>query len=222
MTSIFCSLPSTSSCTSRLTRRSVLAAASMMMMLFVGEYAVSNPSGETSGWRIGNRPPASTFVSGTMRVMNSSLGGGTRLPEKVSSVLALASLEGRILITGPLGTVVKPFTCSTDWNTRYASSTVTSDGEMIVTLPFTRSSTMKLLPVISLMNFTRVGNSTSWKFIVTRPGFSSSGGGGGGGGGACGAGGGASARAALPNGGGITFGGSGGFAASAGGATCTG
>src|SRR5277367_5121521 len=38
---------------------------------------------------------------------------------------------------------------------------------MIVTLPRTDSSMMKLRPVISEMNLARTGRSTFWKFIVT-------------------------------------------------------
>ena len=39
-------------------------------------------------------------------------------------------------------------------------------GEMMVTLPRTDSSMMKLRPVIALMNLARTGISTFWKFIV--------------------------------------------------------
>src|SRR6185503_6125098 len=40
-------------------------------------------------------------------------------------------------------------------------------GEMIVTLPRTRSSTMKLRPVTSLTNLASTGSSTSWKLSAT-------------------------------------------------------
>ncbi len=61
-----------------------------------------------------------------------------------------------IFTTGPVSTSVKPFTCRTDWKTRYASSTVILLGEITETLPLTLSSRRKFLPVISLMNLTRV------------------------------------------------------------------
>jgi hypothetical protein len=56
--------------------------------------------------------------------------------------------------------VVKPFTWSTDWKIEKACSGVTLLGDMIVTLPRTDSSMMKLRPVISEMNLARTGMST--------------------------------------------------------------
>ncbi len=69
-------------------------------------------------------------------------------------------------MAAPLGTVVNPFTCRTAWKTWYASSGVMRVGDTTVTLPCTRSSMTKFLPVISPMNFTRTAMSTSWKSMV--------------------------------------------------------
>src|SRR6185369_4501035 len=75
--------------------------------------------------------------------------------------------DGDDLREAPAARVAKPFTCSTDWKTSYASSGVRRVGEMIVTLPRTRSSMMKFRPVTSLTNLARTGISTSWKLSAT-------------------------------------------------------
>jgi hypothetical protein len=48
-----------------------------------------------------------------MRVMTSS----PMRPPPLGTVVSRASRTGTILTNEPLGTVVKPFTCSTDWKT---------------------------------------------------------------------------------------------------------
>ncbi len=73
--------------------------------------------------------------------MKRSLSGGWAPPRTVSTLLSFASRSGITLMAPPGAfTVVKPFTCSTDSKTAYASSTVILVGETIVTRPRTRSS----------------------------------------------------------------------------------
>jgi hypothetical protein len=77
----------------------------------VGGYAVSTPSLETSGCTTGTAAAASAWRNGRMRVTSWS-------PVDSGTAPSRPSLTGTILTNLPLGTVVKPFTCNTDWKTR--------------------------------------------------------------------------------------------------------
>jgi hypothetical protein len=76
----------------------------------------------------------------------------------------LAARTGTIFSTPPgPGTVVKPLTCRIASNTRYASSGVSGSGEISVTLPRTRSSNRKFLPVSSAIILITSVSGASWK-----------------------------------------------------------
>ncbi|MBK9656666.1 MAG: hypothetical protein IPO66_14870 [Rhodanobacteraceae bacterium] len=67
----------------------------------------------------------------------------------VDTALWPAACSGTILLILPAGTAAKPLTRSTDKNTSYRASSSIGDCEITVTLPVTRGSTTKFLPVAS-------------------------------------------------------------------------
>ena len=75
------------------------------------------PSFETSGCSTLPMSAASTWLSGMRRVTYSSVGAFAVPSVNVRRLVSFASFVGMMRTTAPLGTVVKPFTCSTAWKT---------------------------------------------------------------------------------------------------------
>ena len=72
-----------------------------------------------------------------------------------------------ILIASPAGTAAKPCTCNTARKVSYTAWLSMGAALITVTLPLTRGSTMKFLPVTSLTVEIRVLISASFRLSVT-------------------------------------------------------
>ncbi len=79
----------------------------------------------------------------------------------------MAVASGMILIAFSVGTVANPCTCKIDRNTLYTSASFKGFEDTTVTLPLTRGSMMKFLPVICDTLLITATRSASLKLRVT-------------------------------------------------------
>ena len=122
---------------------------------------------EIIGWRNVTASWLEIWSTVTTRATYASLTGPRSFPVRILIPACLALAVGTIFRTLPAGTMVKPFSSSTEVKTLYASSVESLAGEKTEIFPLTRSSMTKFLPVRSLMNLTMVEMSTSLKLSTT-------------------------------------------------------
>src|SRR4030042_1771399 len=144
-------VPSTSSASTISSSRLMLDNTSVIISIPVGAYETIRLFFDIS--------PLSTFwissgfayLRGISWVTSLSSESTGSLSNPVSISLDLASVMETIFVMASDSTIVKPFTSRTDSNTLYASLIVIFVGDRMVILPLTFESTMKFLPVSSLI-----------------------------------------------------------------------
>ena len=120
------------------------------------------PSFSTSGRRIGTIWAAGTWRTGITSTRISSCSASSR----ATGASSRADAAGRILTTVPSSTATKPCTRRIDRKIEYSESASSGADEMTVTLPLTRGSMMKFLPVILETISVTVCRSVSLKLSV--------------------------------------------------------